>query len=223
MPLHKITPRVWLFKLAILAAANPLSAQHLQIDLFQLSQTGGLVVQNRQCAPLQEANQKGIRVSEQGDDGVVWINGIDFANGIVELDIRGKDVLQQSFVGVALHGLSRDSLEVVYLRPFNFRSTDSTRRKHAVQYACHPNYPWDKLRQQFPGKYESQVDPPPDPNQWFHVKILLQHPHVTVYVNHSETPCLVVNELPWTTHGKIGLWVGNNSGGDFANLSITSQ
>ena len=60
-------------------------------------------------------------------------------------DIRGKDVMQQSFVGVAFHGVNNETLDAVYFRPFNFRSDDPVRKVHAVQYISHPNYPWHRI------------------------------------------------------------------------------
>jgi uncharacterized protein with NRDE domain len=46
---------------------------------------------------------------------------------------------------------------------------------------------------------------------------------VTVYVNGNQEPSLSVEQLNKRTSGKIGLWVGNNSDGDFANLTILKQ
>jgi len=41
-----------------------------------------------------------------------------------------------------------------------------------------------------------------------------------VYVEHAATPSLAVNTLAGRKTGLVGLWVGNGSGGDFANLTI---
>jgi hypothetical protein len=46
---------------------------------------------------------------------------------------------------------------------------------------------------------------------------------VSVFVNDARTPALVVNELSDRTHGSIGLWVGDGSGGHFANLRVTRK
>jgi hypothetical protein len=94
------------------------------------------------------------------------------------------------------------------------------RKIHAVQYISLPDYPWETLREKFNGKYEKAIFPVPDPNEWFHVKIIVSYPHITVFVNGSQEPCLIVEKLNTRTSGKIGLWVGNNSDGDFANLQI---
>jgi hypothetical protein len=50
---------------------------------------------------------------------------------------------------------------------------------------------------------------------------VIANPKVSVFVNDSKEPCLVVDLLNDRKTGSVGLWVGNNSGGDFANLTIT--
>jgi hypothetical protein len=92
-----------------------------------------------------------------------------------------------------------------------------------VQYISQPDYPWQVLREKFSGKYEKAVIPAPGGNDWFHAKIVIKYPHVTVYVNGNKEPSLNVDQLNKRTSGKIGLWVGNNSDGDFANLQITAE
>ena len=82
---------------------------------------------------------------------------------------------------------------------------------------------WNILRETQNPKYEKALTSAPDPNDWFHVKIVVDYPHVMVYVNNSASPCLSVDKLNDRQTGKIGLWVGNSSGGDFANLVITNK
>ena len=64
------------------------------------------------------------------------------------------------------------------------------------------------------------VNPVPDPNAWFHVRVVVASPKVSVFVNDAKEPSLVVNQLSDRKKGLVGLWVGNNSGGDFANLTL---
>src|SRR5436189_262051 len=63
----------------------------------------------------------------------------------------------------------------------------------------------------------------PDGDEWFHVRIVVERPKVTVFVNGATEPSLVVNELSDRTRGSIGLWVGEGSGGHFANLRVTKK
>jgi hypothetical protein len=192
-------------------------------DLPRLLADGQLEVFNRKVASSKEGNNRAIVLSEVPGDGVVWLKNVTFENGTIELDIKGKDVLQQSFVGVAFHGKDEKILDAVYFRPFNFRAADSVRRIHAVQFVSHPLYTWEKLRQEKNGLYEKAVFPTPNANEWFHAKIVVHYPIVNVYVNGSQKPSLTVEQLSERKAGKIGLWVGNNSGGSFANLKITHQ
>ena len=192
-------------------------------DLFSMAENNKLEVFNRKVSSFNENDKKGIRFSKNGNDGLAWLNGVEFSNGSIELDIRGKDIYQQSFVGIAFHGSDNKTLDAIYFRPFNFQSTDPIRKIHAVQYVSHPDDTWDVLRDKQNGKYEKAVTPSPNGNEWFHVKILIKYPQVTVFVNGNSEPSLTIQKLNTRKTGKIGLWVGNNSDGDFANLQITSQ
>src|SRR5262245_24095960 len=82
-------------------------------------------------------------------------------------------------------------------------------RSHAVQYHSLPVYTWQKLRTDQPGKYEQAVNPVPDPNAWFHARIVVANPKVSVFVGDAKEPSLVVNMLNDRRKGSIGLWVGN--------------
>jgi hypothetical protein len=192
-------------------------------DLFNLLENNKLEPFNRQIALFSESDKKGIQFSKNPGDGIAWLKGIEFFNGIIEIDIRGKDIFQQSFVGIAFHGADNRTFDAIYFRPFNFQSKDAARKIHAVQYVSHPEYPWQVLREKFPGQYEKEVNPAPNGNDWFHAKIVIQYPRITVFINGNAQPSLTVEKLNDRKTGKIGLWVGNNSDGDFANLKITDQ
>ena len=216
--------------LAIVAAlgvctASGLAAQQKTVepDLPTLVQHQGLQVFNRSVTALTDGARKGLHLSENPGEGVAYVPGVAFDNGTIELDIRGKDVLQQSFVGLAFHGVDGTTYEAIYFRPFNFRTTDPARRVHAVQYIAQPTYPWDRLRAEHPGVYEQPVNPVPDPNGWFPVRVVVAGSRVSVFVGEAKEPSLVVQRLSEGTKGLVGLWVGNNSGGDFASLRIRPE
>jgi hypothetical protein len=61
----------------------------------------------------------------------------------------------------------------------------------------------------------------PDPNGWFHARVVVASPKVSVFVDEGKEPALVVEQLSDRKKGLVGIWVGNGSGGDFANLKIT--
>ncbi|MBO9729205.1 MAG: DUF1080 domain-containing protein [Chitinophaga sp.] len=159
-----------------------------------------------------------IHLDEAPGAGIAWITQQQFDNGTIEFDAKGKNVLQQSFIGIAFHGVNDSTYDAVYFRPFNFQVPEGNRRKHSVQYISLPAYDWSLLRQNYPGKYENEIDTRVDPNKWFHVKIIVSYPEVSVYVN--EQMCLAVSQLSKQKSGMIGYWVGNGSSGDWKNLKI---
>ena len=190
-----------------------------KIDLAERLTAGKLRAVNRDApAP---GSGRGIHVGEKAGPGVIWIEGTDFSEGTIELEVRGRDVPQQSFVGVAFHGKDDNTYEGVYLRPFNFRNQDAARRENAVQYISVPDYDWPRLRKEFPGEFENPVDPSVAPTEWVPLRIVVSSKNVQVYAGAVTSPTLDVRRLGTLERGLIGLWVGNNSGGDFANLRIT--
>jgi len=203
--------------LAALVTSSAVAGQQRTLD------PEGLRVFNRTVGGLTDGARKGVRLTEGAGEGVAYVQGVEFANGTIELDVRGKDVQQQSFLGVAFHGLDSTTYDAIYFRPFNFRAADSTRHAHAVQYIAHPTYTWQKLRDERPGVYEKAVSPAPDPNGWFHARVVVADSQVSVWVGDATAPSLVVTELSHRGHGMVGLWVGNGSGGDFANLRIVPK
>jgi hypothetical protein len=199
----------------VLFAASSVASQQRTIE------PKDVVVFNRSVSSLSDGTKKGLRLSESPGDGVAYLRGVQFGNGTIEFDVKGKDVQGQSFVGVAFHGVDGTTYDAIYFRPFNFRTEDPARHGHAIQYISHPTYTWQKLRAERPGTFEQPVSPAPDPNGWFHVRVVVASPKVSVFVGDAKAPSLVVNQLSDRTKGLVGLWVGNNSGGDFANLKIS--
>jgi hypothetical protein len=207
-----------LFLILILTTTQLLLAQTNKPDLGNL--TAWQVV-NRKVEQIDEAGKKGVRLNEASGDGLLILKGSGFSGGTIEFDVKGKNVLQQSFVGFAFHIQNETTYDAVYFRPFNFMNADTARRSRAVQYVFHPEYTWDKLRAVSPGKYENKVNPVPDPDGWFHVKIVVEGNKVKAFVNNSTKPSLEVEKICKFNNGQFGFWVGNNSSGSFSNLVIT--
>ena len=152
--------------------------------------------------------------------GAVWLKDVSFKEGTIDVDLRGKNVFLQSFLGIAFHAADTATYDVVYFRPFNFKHADTLRRQWSVQYMSLPDYDYSRLRKEHPLAYENAVTPMPEPDNWFHATIVVKNGWVTVYVNHSITASLTVKLLNDRVDGGIGLW-DDGLTGDFANLSIT--
>ena len=162
-----------------------------------------------------------IVVNKTEAEGMILLKDFEMANGTIEFDLKGQNLLQQSFIGIAFNVQNSKTYEHVYFRPFNFMNADTARRSRAVQYASLPDSPWPKLRESFPGKYENKVKPVPDPDGWFHAKVVIERPFIRVYVNNNTEPSLVIESLAPTRAGKVGLWTGPSTLGSFTNLVIT--
>ena len=206
----------WLIALGVVAAAQTPQ----RIDLAERLAAGKLRAVNRQVLKLQ-GSRDGVHVSQGADPGIIWIEGSDFGEGTIEVDVRGRDVLQQSFVGVAFHGKDDKTYESVYLRPFNFRADDPVRHQHAVQYMASPEYDWPRLRKEFPEEFENPVDPSVAPTDWVPLRVVVKGQTIQVYAGAVKAGTLEARKLGQQSRGLVGLWTGNSSDGDFSNLRIT--
>lgn len=156
------------------------------------------------------------------------ITGTDFADGVIELDLVG-DTLPgaapefRGFTGLAFR-MSQDGTryETFYLRPKNGRAEDQLQRNHAVQYEAPPDFPWQKLRLETPGKYETYADLVT--GEWTHIKIEVKSDKARLYVNGAAQPTLVVNDLKHgQSQGALALWIGPKTVAHFANLQVTKH
>lgn len=115
--------------------------------------------------------------------------------------------------------IDRLHFECIYIRPKNGRSDDQLQRNHSTQYISIPGFPWDKLRSETLGRYESYVDLVP--GQWTKLKIDMRARVAKLYVNGAEQPTLIVNDLKQPlSNGGIALWVGQGTIAQFADLKI---
>jgi len=154
------------------------------------------------------------------DWNVIWLDGFEFNDGIIEFDAKGKsEPPQGSFIGVTFRVVDIDTYDAVYFRPFNFRASDETRRSHAVQYVSSPLWHWERLRTEKTGQYEMPIDPAPDGDEWFHAKVVIEGQQVSVFVNDAAEPALQVTALSDRTGGSVGIWCYGY--GVIANLKIT--
>lgn len=152
-------------------------------------------------------------------EGTVWLKDYSFSNGRIEVDLKGKNLQGQSFIGIAFHVADSKTFDAIYFRPFNFFNPE--RNTHSIQYISMPDHPWQQLRENFPDKYESKISNPPNPDDWFHAVIEINFPEISVFVNNEKVASLVIEQLSIQKTASVGLWVGHMSEGKFKNLKIT--
>lgn len=204
------------FAPAILACAQPLEVARLDVIDGEAS----------------EANYKGraaVRIVENAktSGALAIVKGSAFSDGVLELSAagapgKGAAAAARGFIGLAFRVQGRgEKYEYFYLRPTNGRAEDQVRRNHSVQYASHPDHPWQRLRKEEPEKYESYVDL--EPGVWTKIKIVVAGRSAKLFVHDAPQPSLVVNDLKLGEgSGAIALWTGPGTDGYFADLKITA-
>jgi hypothetical protein len=173
--------------------------------------------------------EKEIRTAESNNTGtMVLIENSDFRNGTIELEIAGEPAPDagkgaRGFVGVAFRIDSTDhsNYECIYLRPINGRAENQLQRNHSVQYISHPEYPWQRLRREQPGVYESYVDLVP--GEWTSIKIAVSGESARLYVHGNSEPTLIVNDLKHGDRdGLIGLWLHTSTIAHYRKIKLTT-
>ena len=205
-----------LFFLLLFSAPALVAQKTTKYNLAQLAKENKFSPGDKKPAALNGEEDNGVTTH-----GIVWLKDIQFNEGTIDIDLRGKDIFLKSFLGIAFHAANYTSYEVIYFRPFNFRHEDTLRRKWSVQYMVLPGYDYTVLRSAHPFVYENAVTPVPKASDWFHATIVVKGDAVTVYVNHSTTASLQVKKIGNSTSGAIGLWDSGITG-DFANLEISN-
>jgi len=176
-------------------------------------------------------NREALRLVEADDKragGMAIVNGQQFRDGTIEIDVAGRRgqyavPSDRGFVGVAFRvSADRGKSEYIYLRPDNGRASDQVQRNHAIQYASHPDFPWPRLRKEFPEKYESYVDL--EPGVWTKMRIEVAGTTARLYVHDNKQPNLIVNDLKHgVSEGGVALWIGPGTEAFFSNLRITAR
>jgi hypothetical protein len=214
MPHSPITGR-HILGVALMLAAGVSESSAQRLDLASAATWPAT---NRTVTVVRSGDTTIARFDERPGAGVAISPVPGFQDGDIDVDTRGRDVLQKSFVGVVFHYANDSTFETVWLRPFNFRADDTTRHIHSVQFASYPTYSWQRLRADHPGQFESALVPPPNPDGWVHLRVEVRGAHVRAFVDGKKV--LDVESPAPRKGGSVGLWVGDNSNGDFANLVI---
>ncbi|MBT3386095.1 MAG: hypothetical protein HN778_19075 [Prolixibacteraceae bacterium] len=207
------------FLMLILSAT--LFAQKSKPDLSKINDNSFWEIYNRSAKIIIGGLDSYVSFDAQQNDGLATFQNLEFENGTLEFDVKGKDVLQRSFVGIAFHIQDDKTFNAIYFRPFNFKKPE--RSGHSVQYISHPEFTWRKLRTDFPEQFENPVNPVPNPDDWFHAKVVVDWPNVKVFVEDYKNPSLEIKMKSEFKTGKIGFWVGNGSDGSFKNLVVTKK
>ncbi len=203
------------------------------IKKIPLDNSTGLELINVKVEVVDHKGKSGIKVikekAEENLATMIVFPESNFKNGTIEIELTGEpaplaDPSMRGFVGVAfrMDPKNYSSYECFYLRPTNARSDNMVRRNHSVQYVSHPEYPWYRLRKESPKLYESYVDLVP--GEWTKVKIVVKDNYAELYVNNTDQPCLIVNDLKHgVREGRIALWLHTSTLARYRNLVVTKR
>ena len=154
------------------------------------------------------------------------VKNFTFHNGTIDVEVSGApsrtaDVQARGFIGVAFRMAAEGArYEEIYIRPTNGRADDQLRRNHSTQYVSFPDWPWERLRKESPGGFESYADMVA--GEWTHLRIVVQGTAASLYVNRAAQPCLIVHDLKLGDGaGAVALWSGPGTEGYFRELAIT--
>jgi len=206
--------------------------QKEQPTVYRLDSMEGLEAVNTKAEVVTYRGRKALhlapprRVANAQGSMVALVTGTDFKDGTIEVEVAGLPIAEmdptaRGFVGVEFRAQEHGArAENIHLRPTNGRADDQLRRNHSVQYESFPDFPWNRLRSESPGVYESYVDL--EPGAWTKMKIEVAGTKARLYVNGAEQPCLIVNDLKLgDVRGQIGLWAFIATDAYFSNLKIT--
>ena len=233
------------FAILVLAASATLTLPATsagQAKRYLLESTSGLRLHNVVAEPAVLHGKKGLRVTMSEEarrqfqamtpeeqarlEQIVVIEGLEFANGIIEVEVAGEPAPgagsgARGFVGIAFRVQpDMQTYDAFYLRPTNGRAEDQERRNHAAQYISHPDWPWFRLRRETPSKYESYVDL--EPGVWTKIEISVRGNRARLHVHDQEHPTLIVNDLKSgvSAKGGIALWLGPGTVAHFRSLVV---
>jgi len=222
------------FAVGALAASQHIPEQSVPIPLDASTK---LTLTNTRAVPMKYRGRASLHLTplpghehDTDQEMIALLAETDFGDGTIDVDVVGArregyatDNVSafKGFVGISfrVHG---DTAERFYVRPENARLDDQLFRNRSTQYEADPGFPWNRLRQEAPGAYESYVDI--QPGAWTHLRIEVSGTKARLYVNGASQPCLVVNDLKnGVTRGKIALWTRISSDAYFANLRVATK
>lgn len=173
------------------------------------------------------------RASRTGKPGVDFVDQPSFLvlpdvieDALIELDVCARLLpdapdYARGFIGLAYRIQSDlSAYESLYLRPTNGKRhlPQPPRDQRAVQYYAYPDWPYDILREQEPGRFEAGADI--GLNMWHKMAILLEGRQFSLSVD--GTLVLQGSGKIAAKLGAIGLWVDIGTEGYFSNLRLSN-
>jgi hypothetical protein len=196
---------------------------------YPLASPDGLRLHHVRAEAVRHAGRRGLRVTAAdatADETLAVVEGSDFSDGVIEAEIAGApgpgaSPTARGFVGLAFRvGPDLRTYDAFYLRPTNGRAAEQERRNHAAQYISHPDWTWERLRRETPGRYEAYVDLVP--GAWTRVRVEVRGDTARLFVHGAPEPTLVVGDVKTGARGRgaVALWIGGGTVAHFRDLRV---
>lgn len=166
---------------------------------------------------IDEKSENTVTLDAKPEGGIALLKNVNFDEGIINLELKGENKPGGSFVGIAFNIQNDSTYECVYFRPFNFKSKE--KKYNAIQYISQPKHKWHILRKNFKGRYEANYPKSPPADDWFAITLKIDDKKIALYDKKTTIRLLIIDRLQKQVSNKIGLWTGNNSKGEFKNMS----
>lgn len=212
--------------LTVLTAAISFPQTAPRVQDFPLVDAKALTGQGVKVEAVEFKGRKAVCLTKESyDEGYAIVNGTDFEDGTIEVELALKVtnspiIGMPGFAGVAFRARPDAShYELFYLRPGNSSSGDQAVRNHSVQYSASPDYGWYKLRREWPWLYEAYAELQPE--TWTKVKVEVAGRKAKLYLHGSSKPALIVDGLKGEDlRGAVALWGFPGQETYFSNLRI---
>lgn len=216
-----------LLQVLVIVSAVVVTAQSRTVPMMPAALTlDGVLV-----STVQHDGRNALRLVEADNrraGGMAVVNSQYFRDGIIEVDVAGRRgpyavADDRGFIGMAFRiSTDRARYEYIYVRPDNGRAEDQVRRNHSIQYSAHPDFPWPRMRKEFPEQYETYVDL--QPGVWTTMRIEVQAKTARLFIDANTQPNLIVADLKLgASEGGIAFWIGPGTEGFFSNLRVTPR
>ncbi len=167
--------------------------------------------------------------SEPDINTYIQIDGSDFHNGTIEVDVCAGLLpdapdYSRGFIGIVFRAAEDGrEFESFYIRPTNGKGcTDPVRKAHGCQYFSFPGYTFAYFRQFGVTDYENAVDTIAL-GTWSHIRAVIDDDRGWFAVD--DVTVLEVNGFKHGPHarGCVGLYVDIGTDGAFRNLKISPK
>ena len=188
------------------------------------------VVEGRSCLKVEledEITRAGVPFVDYIDQATFVLLPTELTNGRVEVDVlarlNGKTEFDaRGFAGIAYRIDQENRFEGIYVRTLNGLRADAPppRNERGIQYFAHPDWLFDRLRDQHPAEYEQPADIAP--GEWFTLVVELNDADATAYINGVASLSVERPKAPLRT-GRLGLFVDIGTEAYFSDLRVEKR